>query len=431
MSTTLCLDDSPSQHQVPDRQVAAPWGWVDRTARKLLVDQLMPMQGGTIELTDSLGTVQLGSEGDLRSRLQVHRPQFFRHAVLGGSLSVAESYLRGDWDCDDLTAFFRLFVRNMEATDQLDRGLSRVTQWVNRIYHKWHTNTKEGSRRNIHAHYDLGNDFFQLMLDETMAYSSGIFLSPDSTLYDASVEKIDRLCRQLELKPSDHLLEIGTGWGGLALHAARRYGCRVNTTTISQQQYEIARQRIQDAGLSDRVTLLLTDYRDLTGQYDKLVSVEMIEAVGHQFLDTYLAQCSRLLKPEGSFALQAITMPDRRYAQYLKSVDYIQKYIFPGGCLPSLAAILDSTARVTDLQMVHTEDFGPHYARTLREWRSRFHARLDEVYALGYPERFVRMWDYYLCYCEAAFDEHYTGVVQMLFDKPKCRRQKMEAGGVI
>jgi cyclopropane-fatty-acyl-phospholipid synthase len=431
MNSTLTLNDQATgsccSHQSP---TATTWaGWVDRQARRLLVNQLSKMQGGSIELSDPLGNVQLGQGGELVSEMRVHRPQFYRHAVLGGSLSVAESYLRGDWDCDDLTAFFRLFVRNMEATQKLDRGLSQLSQWVNRLYHRWHANTKDGSRRNIHAHYDLGNDFFQLMLDETMAYSSGIFLSPESTLHDASVEKIDRLCRQLELQPSDHLLEIGTGWGGLALHAAQQYGCRVTTTTISQQQYDVAKKRIQDAGLSDRVTLLLKDYRDLTGQYDKLVSVEMIEAVGHQYLDTYFAQCSHLLKPNGCFALQAITMPDRRYAQYLKSVDFIQKYIFPGGCLPSLAAIQDSIARVTDLRMVETEDFGPHYARTLREWRHRFHDRLDEVYALGYPERFVRMWDYYLCYCEAAFDEHYTGVVQVLFDKPQCRRRKMDAGG--
>ena len=424
MSSTLSLNNTSSHSDSPTQAANAPQplNWGDRTARQLLVDRLSTLKGGTIELSDTLGTVQLGMSGDLACRIQVHRSRFYRHAVLGGSLSVAESYLRGDWDCDDLTALFRLFVRNMDAADQLDRGLSVITQWANRLYHRWHSNTKEGSRQNIHAHYDLGNDFFRLMLDDTMTYSSGIFLSPSSTLHDASVEKIDRLCRRLELKPSDHLLEIGTGWGGLALLAARQYGCRVTTTTISQQQYDIARQRIADAGLSDRVTLLLTDYRDLTGQFDKLVSVEMVEAVGHQFLDTYFAQCSRLLKPEGQFALQAITMPDRRYPQYLKSVDFIQKYVFPGGCLPSLSAILDSTARVTDLQMVHTEDFGPHYARTLREWRQRFHDRMEKVYALGYPERFVRMWDYYLSYCEAAFDEHYTGLAQMLFAKPQARR---------
>lgn len=396
-------------------------GFVNRFARHLLVQKLQRLHGGTIQLVDSAGETTLGRGGDLQTKVQVHNPAFFRHAVLGGSLSVAESYLRGEWDCDDLTAFFRIFVRNLDTTDQLDRGLSRIAKLVNRLYHRWHANSKAGSRRNIHAHYDLGNDFFRLMLDDTMAYSSGIFLSPTSTLRDASLEKMDRLCRKLDLRPSDHLLEIGTGWGGLAIHAAANYGCRVTTTTISQQQFEVARQRIAEAGLSDRVTLLLQDYRDLTGQFDKLVSVEMIEAVGHQYFDTYFRKCSELLKPEGTFMLQGIVMPDRRYAQYLKSVDFIQKYVFPGGCLASMSAMLESTARVTDFRFVHAEDFGTHYAQTLREWRQRFHARLDEVRELGYPDRFIRLWNYYLCYCEASFDERYTGVVQIQFDKPMCR----------
>lgn len=387
-----------------------------------MLDKLQTLRGGTIEVIDPCGSKTLGEEGDLRATLQVHDAAFFRHAVLGGSLSVAESYLRGEWDCDDLTAFFRLFVRNMDTTDRLDRGVSRVAKWVNRLYHAWHANSKSGSQRNIHAHYDLGNEFFRLMLDDTLCYSSGMFLTPTSTLRDASIEKMDRICRKLDLKPSDHLLEIGTGWGGLAIHAATNYGCRVTTTTISRQQFDVAQQRIADAGLSDRTTLLLQDYRDLTGQFDKLASVEMIEAVGYRYYDTYFRKCSDLLKPNGSFVLQGIVMPDRRYAQYLKSVDFIQKYVFPGGCLPSMGAMLDSTARVTDFRFIYSEDFGPNYAQTLREWRKRFHEHLDQVKALGYPDRFIRLWNYYLSYCEAAFDEHYTGVVQVQFDKPQCRR---------
>ena len=220
-------------------QLTLSWG--DRLARRLLLQKLQELNGGTIQLTDSSGSTTLGQGGDLQSKMHVHNPAFFRHAVLGGSLSVAESYLRGDWDCDDLTAFFRIFVRNIEATDQLDRGLSRIAKWVNRLYHRWHANSKSGSRRNIHAHYDLGNDFFRLMLDDTLAYSSGIFLTPTSTLREASMEKMDRICRKLDLRPSDHLLEIGTGWGGLAIHAATQFGCRVTTTTISQQQFDVAR----------------------------------------------------------------------------------------------------------------------------------------------------------------------------------------------
>jgi cyclopropane-fatty-acyl-phospholipid synthase len=402
--------------------------WGNRLARRLLLQKLQELNGGTIQLTDSSGSTTLGQGGDLQSNMHVHNPAFFRHALLGGSLSVAESYLRGDWDCDDLTAFFRIFVRNIEAADQLDRGLSRIAQWVNRMYHRWHANSKSGSRRNIHAHYDLGNEFFRLMLDDTLAYSSGIFLAPTSTLRDASLEKMDRICRKLELRPSDHLLEIGTGWGGLAIHAATQFGCRVTTTTISQQQFDVARARIDKAGLSDRVTLLLQDYRDLAGQFDKLVSIEMIEAVGHRYYDTYFRRCSELLKPDGTFLLQGIVMPDRRYAQYLKSADFIQKYVFPGGCLPSVSAILESMSRVTDLRFVHAEDFGTHYAQTLREWRQRFHRRLDDVRGLGFPDRFIRMWNYYLSYCEAAFDERFTGVVQIQFDKPRCERDPIAIG---
>ena len=416
----------------PSNDDAAPapnrMGFVSRLARRLVLQKLQELNGGTIQLADATGATTLGRGGDLQAALQVHNPAFFRHAVLGGSLSVAESYLRGDWDCDDLTAFIRIFVRNIEATDQLDRGLSRISKWVNRLYHHWHANSKSGSRRNIHAHYDLGNDFFRLMLDDTLAYSSGIFLSATSTLHEASLEKMDRICRKLDLRPSDHLLEIGTGWGGLAIHAAKQFGCRVTTTTISQQQFDVARQRIDEAGLSERVTLLLQDYRDLTGQFDKLVSVEMIEAVGHRYFDTYFRKCSELLKPDGTFVLQGIVMPDRRYAKYLKSVDFIQRYVFPGGCLPSMSSMLESMSRATDLRFVHAEDFGTHYAQTLREWRQRFHERLDDVRELGFPDRFIRMWNYYLSYCEAAFEERFTGVVQIQFDKPRCQRDPIAIG---
>ncbi len=411
-----------------ERSSPSSIGFVNGLSRRALTNQLKGLRGGQLTLSDASGETKLGEHADLQATLTIRAASFFRHAVLGGSLSVAESYLRGDWDCDDLTALFRIFLRNIDLTDRMDRGLSRAFAVVNRLYHWWHSNSREGSRRNIHAHYDLGNDFFRLWLDETMAYSSGIFLTPTSTLHDASVEKIDRACRKLDLKPSDNLLEIGTGWGGLALHAARNYGCRVTTTTISQQQYDVAKQRIADAGLSDRVTLLLQDYRDLTGQFDKLVSIEMIEAVGYRYFDTYFGKCSELLKPDGSFVLQGILMPDQRFAQYLKSVDYIQRYVFPGGCVPSMGSIFESITRATNLRFVHAEDFGTHYAETLRHWRRTFHARLDEVRSLGYPDRFIRLWDYYLCYCEAAFDERYTGVVQIQFDKPLCRRDPITIG---
>lgn len=430
MSTSLALKKTTTASNPPDEASlrSTPMALSDRVGRRLLFRKLNGLTGGTIDLTDASGTTRLGQNSDLSVTLNIYRPAFFRHAVLGGSLSVAESYLRGDWDCDDLTTLFRIFLRNPDTTDQLNRGISQVTNLVHRFYHAWHSNSRAGSRRNIHAHYDLGNEFFRLMLDETLAYSSGIFVSPTSTLYESSVEKFDRICRKLDLQPGDHLLEIGTGWGGLAVHAAENYGCRITTATISRQQFNVAQERIAEAGLSDRVTLLLQDYRDLTGQFDKLVSVEMIEAVGHRYFDRYFRKCSELLKPDGTFILQGIVMPDQRYARYLKSVDFIQKYVFPGGCLPSMSSILESTARVTNLRFVHGEDFGPHYARTLREWRQRFHGHLDEVRRLGYPDRFLRMWDYYLCYSEAAFDEAYTGVVQIQFDKPLCRRDPIRIG---
>ena len=258
-----------------------------------------------------------------------------------------------------------------------------------------------------------------------MAYSCGVFLNPDSTLQQASEEKFDRACRKLDLGPDDHLLEIGTGWGGLAIHAAMNYGCRVTTTTISKEQAAIARKRIDDAGLSHRITLLQQDYRDLEGKFDKLVSIEMIEAVGRRYFDAYFRKLGELLKPDGTALLQAIVMPERRYEQYLKGVDFIQKYIFPGGCLPSVATMLGSAGRVTDLRFVHAEDFAPHYAQTLRCWRQAFRDQLDEVRRQGYSEEFIRLWTYYLCYCEAVFEERHVGLVQIQFDKPRCRRDPM------
>jgi cyclopropane-fatty-acyl-phospholipid synthase len=254
-----------------------------------------------------------------------------------------------------------------------------------------------------------------------MTYSAGIFPTAQSSMLEAPKEKIDRICRKLDLKPGDHLLEIGTGWGALAIHAAREYGCRVTTTTISEEQHRYAKVRVEELGLENQITLLLEDYRDLKGQYDKLVSIEMIEAVGPQFFDTYFQKCSSLLKPDGLMGLQAITMNDQRFASYLKSVDFIQRYIFPGGCLPSVTRIMESIAKSTDLRVLHLEDIAPHYAQTLRHWRDRFFEQLDAVREQGYPESFLRTWEYYLCYCEAAFEERYIGTVQMVFAKPKSR----------
>lgn len=397
-------------------------GLIDNVARRILVGRLAGLQRGEIILEDATGSTRLGHADDLHPTIRVNDRRFFRQAVLGGTLSVAETYLRGDWDCDNLTDLFRLFIRNMDAASRLEGGIAKVTGMAHRLFHWWRDNTRSGSRRNISAHYDLGNDFFKLWLDDTLAYSSGIFLTPESTLRDASIEKIDRACRKLDLKPHDQLVEIGTGWGGLAVHAAHNYRCHVTTTTISQEQHAIARRRIDEHNLADRVTLLQQDYRDLTGQFDKLVSIEMIEAVGHRHFDTYFRKCGSLLRPDGTLVIQAIVSPERGYAEYLRNVEFIQRYIFPGGCLPSMAAMLESVGRVTDLRLVHAEDFAPHYAETLRRWRAAFNERLDDVRQQGYSEEFIRLWTYYLCYCEAVFEERHIGVYQIQFDKPLCHR---------
>jgi len=258
-----------------------------------------------------------------------------------------------------------------------------------------------------------------------MTYSSGIFEHSSATLHEASVAKLDRICRKLQLSPRDRVLEIGTGWGSFAMHAASRYGCRVTTTTISREQHALAARRIREAGLGDRVELLLADYRTLEGRFDKLVSIEMIEAVGHEYLPGYFAKCASLLDDDGRMLVQAITMPDQRYGQYLKSSDFIRRYVFPGSCVPSIGTMIGAMSAASDLKPVHLEDIGPHYAKTLRCWLENFLARADDVRALGYSDRFVRMWEYYLCYCEAGFAERYLGDVQMLLHKPKCRAEPL------
>lgn len=379
------------------------------------------LRAGNLKLQHAEAEHSFGNSAeDLAAQVEVRSPRFFSRVALGGSLGFAESYILGEWTCDDLTRVLRVFARNTNVSDAADTGIARLMKWVAKRWHSRRANSEAGSAANIHAHYDLGNDFYSLFLDETMTYSCGVFETPESTLHEASVAKVDRLCRKLDLKPTDHLLEIGTGWGYLAVHAARNYGCHVTTTTISREQYEFARRRVEEAGVAERVTLLQQDYRQLSGKFDKLVSVEMIEAVGYQYFDTFFSKCGQLLKPDGQMAIQGITMSEQRYPRYLKSVDFIQRYIFPGGCLITPGTVLQSIARTTDLRCLHVEDLAPHYAQTLRLWRDNFFARLDEVRTLGFPETFIRLWEYYLCYCEAAFTERLVGTVQMHFAKPRC-----------
>jgi cyclopropane-fatty-acyl-phospholipid synthase len=397
---------------------------LDGLGRRLVLSRLDGLRRGRLTIRDGDEEFRFGDSGEnaeLAVEVTIHDRRFYGDIAFGGSLGGGEAYMQGYWSCDDLTALIQLLLRNRDVLDGMDGGTARFTAPLAKLFHWVNRNTREGSRRNIAAHYDLGNDFFSLWLDPTMMYSSAVFERADMTLHEASVAKLDRICRKLDLKPSDHVVEIGTGWGGFALHAASRYGCRVTTTTISREQYELARERVAEAGLEDRVELLLEDYRDLRGQYDKLVSIEMIEAVGHQFLDTYFAQCSRLLKDDGAMLLQAITMQDQRYAEALKTVDFIKRYIFPGSFLPSVTAIADSVTASTDMKIFNLEDIGPHYATTLRLWRENFFDRIAEVSDLGYPEPFIRMWEYYLCYCEGAFLERAIGDVQVMLTKPGYR----------
>ena len=400
---------------------AAPRRLLERTIRGLVLKRLSTLQGGGVRLSDPSGTELLGS-ADTPISVRVNNQRFFQRIALGGSLGAAESYIAGEWQCDDLVGLLRLFVRNSQSATRLDRGWAWVRQLGARLDHWWRSNSRHGSRRNVGAHYDLGNDFFRLWLDDSMAYSSGIFPHWNCSLREASAEKFDRVCRKLDLRSGDRILEIGTGWGGFALHAAQHYGCHVTTTTISHEQYELACRRVNEAELADRIMVLNRDYRDLTGQYDKLVSIEMIEAVGPHFLDTFFRKCGELLKPSGSMVLQGIVMPERDYCRYLNSVDFIRKHVFPGGSLPSVAALLESAGRASRLRCVQLEDFAAHYAETLRRWRASFESHSPEIRELGYTERMIRLWRYYLCYCEAGFEERRVSVLQLVFDNTACRR---------
>lgn len=417
MSSTADTLDSPEQS-------AARYGALDRLLRRRLLDTLGELRGGQVVVRDALGTVTLGEPDGLRAELDILDPGFYRAAAAQGSVGAGEAYMDGLWRCDDLVALVQLLVINRERLDAMETGLARFGGLVLRGWHALRRNTRAGSRKNIAAHYDLGNELFKLFLDESMMYSSAVYADASETLEQAQFRKLERICRKLDLKPTDHLVEIGTGWGGMAIHAASRFGCRVTTTTISKEQHALATERVAAAGLSDRVTVLLEDYRDLRGEYDKLVSIEMIEAIGHQYLETYLAKCASLLKPEGLALIQAITIEDHRYEQALQSVDFIKRFIFPGSFIPCVSAITGAAARASDLRLVNLEDIGPSYALTLRAWRERFLARLDEVRAQGYDERFIRMWEFYLAYCEGGFLERSIGDVHLLLARPGNRRDQ-------
>ncbi|MBS0556405.1 MAG: class I SAM-dependent methyltransferase [Proteobacteria bacterium] len=411
------------------------YGPLDRALRTRLLQQMSALRDCRLRLVDALGEVVLGiaaahDDATLHATVHVFDAAFYRQVAANGSVGAGEAYMDGHWRCDDPVALMRMLVRNRDLLDAMETGLARLGGWAMRAWHALQRNTRHGSRRNIAAHYDLGNDFFRLFLDDNLMYSSALYTRADDTLETASTRKLERICEKLQLCEGDRVVEIGSGWGGLAIHAARRHGCHVTTTTISREQFDLARERVQAAGLADRVEVLLRDYRDLDGRFNKLVSIEMIEAIGHQYLDSYFGKVGSLLEPDGMALIQAITIEDHRYTQALRAVDFIKRYIFPGSFIPSVSAILGAAARASDLKLFHLEDIGPSYARTLAAWRERFHAHSSQVRALGYDERFLRMWDFYLAYCEAGFRERSTGDVQMLLVKPGCRRAQFipEAG---
>jgi cyclopropane-fatty-acyl-phospholipid synthase len=357
--------------------------------------------------------------------VRIHDARTFAELAFGGSIGAAEAYMLGFWDADDLTSVIRVLLRNRAVLDGLETGAARLKAPLQRALHWLNRNTRAGSRRNIAAHYDLGNEFFALWLDPSLMYSAAFFPSPTTTLEEASAAKNELICRKLSLSPADRLLEIGTGWGGFALHAARNFGCRIISVTISREQHELACRRVHEAGLADRVTVLLADYRELDpavhGTFDKLVSIEMIEAVGHDHQPALFRKCAEMLRPDGAMLLQAITIADQQYDRARRSVDFIQRHIFPGSCLTSVTNMSAVLTRATDLRIAHLEDIGPHYATTLALWRARFRARGAEIRALGFPETFMRMWEYYFCYCEAGFRERAIGDVQLLLVRPECR----------
>ena len=398
----------------------------EKIAREAIFRLLSKLQVGSLTLHEGPCSHHFGSidkPHEPQAEVHIHSPAVYSQMLTGGSIGSGEAYMKGYWSSPDAMDVMRIFSANLVLLNKFDASQSVFVKLALKIAHRFNRNTYKGSQLNIAAHYDLGNEFFQLFLDPTMMYSSALFSDKSASLEVASETKLDELCQQLELKPGDHLLEIGTGWGGMAIHAAKNFGCRVTTTTISQEQYDFASARVSEEGLEGQITLLCEDYRNLTGEYDKLVSIEMIEAVGHDFYQNYFRMCSGLLKPNGKMVIQAITMADQRYKEARDSVDFIKRYIFPGGCLPSVAVMAQHIARDTDMQIVHLRDITNDYAETLAHWRQRFLANLEAVRGMGFSEEFVRMWDFYLCYCEGGFRERVISTVQLAFAKPDYRFQ--------
>ncbi|ELV8763394.1 class I SAM-dependent methyltransferase [Vibrio fluvialis] len=397
---------------------------LQKGARSVALKSLQLIKIGSLTLEEAYEghdvTVEhfgFAHEGQPQAHIRVTHPGFYGRVLKGGSIAAAEAYMDGWWDSPNLTAVTELMARNLSALDQLEAQSSFVTRAMNKVGHWLKRNSIVRAKQNIEAHYDLGNDLYQTFLDERMLYSSALYLSTSDSLEQAQIQKMDRLCQQLQITANDHVIEIGTGWGAMAIYMAQHYGCKVTTTTISEEQFTYAEAEITRLGLEAQITLLKQDYRLLEGQFDKLVSIEMIEAVGKAYLPSYIEKCQSLLKPGGLMAIQAITIADQRYDYYSNNVDFIQKYIFPGGFLPSITVLTQMATRHTDFIVRDVFDIGMDYAKTLADWRLRFEAALNTVQALGYDGRFVRMWRFYLCYCEGGFNARTISTIHMTLQR--------------
>ena len=394
--------------------------------KSILFRKLKGINNGELTIIDGAKKHTFGSAGSaFKAELEVYSQEFYVFLGSGGTNGAAEAYTAGYWSSKNLVTLIQLIIKNKNTLLGLESGLARLTNPFTKFIHKQRQNTLQGSKNNVLAHYDLSNDFYKLWLDPTMTYSSGIFSRKESSMQEASVEKIDRICRKLNLSSKDNVLEIGTGWGSFAVHAAKNYGCKVTTTTISDNQFQYASELISNEGLNDKITLLSKDYRELEGVFDKVVSIEMIEAVGAEYVPGFFEKASSLLKKNGLMVLQGITYNDPNFDAYKNSVDFIRKYIFPGSCLVAMPQILNAIKEKTDMVMIDSEDITQHYAKTLEIWREDFQKALPQVKELGFSESFTRIWSFYLVYCEAGFLENLIGDFQLVFAKPDSKNTQI------
>ena len=422
MSSTMQVDTLAEKIKTPTKAT-----FLTSVFKNGLKKKLSHLNVGCISVVDGVDKFSFGDTGsELQVNVQVHSQEFYVMTGSGGAMGIAEAYILGYWTSDDVVMLMRIILKNRSIMLSLNDGFAKILSPINKLIHRSRQNTLKGSKENILAHYDLSNDFYKLWLDPTMTYSCAYFKDTNTTLEDASIEKLDRMCRKLKLSEKDNILEVGTGWGSFSIHAAKNYGCSITTTTISDAQYEYAKARVVEEGLESKINVINKDYRKLDGQYDKIVSIEMIEAVGYEYISEYFRKLSSLLKPDGLMALQGITYNDQNFDTYKDSVDFIKKYIFPGSCLISISQIIDVIKNKTDLSMIDMEDITRHYAETLNRWRKNFMNVLPEVKEMGYSKAFINMWEFYFLYCEAGFLERNIGDVQLVFAKSGARDVRVE-----